>query len=88
MGVGWYLWVCSHNAQLMNHQHLTILTGASRGMGLAMAPQLLQRPGQYLVCISRHTNAALQATAAHTHLEQWPPDLAQAEVLLSLIHLS
>ena len=80
MGVGWYLWVCSHNAQLMNHQHLTILTGASRGMGLAMAQQLLQRPGQYLVCISRNTNAALQATAAHTHLEQWPHDLAQAEV--------
>ena len=80
MGVGWYLWVCSHNAQLMNPQHLTILTGASRGMGLAMAQQLLQRPGQYLVCISRNTNAALQATAAHTHLEQWPHDLAQAEL--------
>ena len=63
----------------MTTQHLTILTGASRGMGLAMAQRLLQRPGQYLVCISRNTNAALQATAAHTHLEQWPHDLAQAE---------
>lgn len=80
MGVGWYLWVCLYNAQPMNHQHLTILTGASRGMGLAMAQQLLQRPGQYLVCISRNTNAALQATAAHTHLDQWPHDLAQAEL--------
>ena len=64
----------------MTPQHLTILTGASRGMGLAMAQQLLQRPGQYLVCISRNTNAALQATAAHTHLDQWPHDLAQAEL--------
>ena len=63
----------------MTPQHLTILTGASRGMGLAMAQQLLQQPGQYLVCISRNTNAALQATAAHTSLEQWPHDLAHAD---------
>ena len=61
--------------------HLTILTGASRGMGLAMAQQLLQRPGQQLLCISRRTNAALtaQATASGTLLEQWAQDLPDTE---------
>ena len=65
----------------MNPQHLTILTGASRGMGLAMAQQLLRQPGQYLVCISRKTNAALQtqAPATGSSLEQWAHDLAQAD---------
>ena len=33
-------------------QHLIILTGASRGMGLAMAHQLLH-PDNTLLCISR-----------------------------------
>ncbi len=41
---------------------LFILTGASRGMGLAMAEQLLS-PRHVLLCISRHTNAALAAQA-------------------------
>jgi NAD(P)-dependent dehydrogenase (short-subunit alcohol dehydrogenase family) len=60
--------------------HLTILTGASRGMGLGLAQQLLQQPRQYLVCISRNTNAVLQALAPATgsNLEQWAHDLAQA----------
>ena len=69
----------------MTAQHLTILTGASRGMGLAMAQLLLQRPHQYLVCISRHTSTALQATAPHTRLEQWPHDLAQAEATVQAL---
>lgn len=58
-------------------QHLYILTGASRGMGLAMAQQLLQ-PGHYLLCLSRNTQPALQATAvqAGAALTQWPVDLA------------
>ena len=34
-------------------QHLTILTGASRGMGLAMAHQLLQ-PGNTLLGTSKN----------------------------------
>jgi benzil reductase ((S)-benzoin forming) len=57
--------------------HLTILTGASRGMGLAMAYQLLQA-GHQLLCISRHSNPALQATAdqAGASLTQWSVDLA------------
>ena len=58
-------------------QHLYILTGASRGMGLAMAQQLLQ-PGHNLLCLSRNTQPALQAAAeqAGAALTQWPVDLA------------
>ena len=58
-------------------QHLFILTGASRGMGLAMARKLL-KPGNTLLCISRKTNDTLatQAKMANTVLEQWTQDLA------------
>ena len=58
-------------------QTLTILTGASRGMGLAMAQQLLQ-PEARLLCISRKSNPELQALAdaAGAVLEQWTADLA------------
>ena len=42
---------------------LTILTGASRGMGLAMARQLLQ-PGHTLLTLSRTPNHSLSADAA------------------------
>lgn len=61
-------------------RHLTILTGASRGMGLAMAQQLLAQ-GHDLLCISRKTNDELAAQAARAgrQLEQWPQDLARAE---------
>jgi len=60
--------------------HLTILTGASRGMGLAMAEQLLDA-GHALLCISRRTNEALaaRAEARGVALEQWPQDLARAD---------
>ena len=60
-------------------QNLTILTGASRGMGLAMAQQLVQ-PGARLLCISRKRNPELQAQAdaAGAVLEQWSADLADA----------
>ena len=59
-------------------QHLYILTGASRGMGLAMAEQLLA-PDHRLLCMSRQVNPALaaKATAASCTLEQWPCDLSQ-----------
>ena len=62
----------------MTTHHLTILTGASRGMGLAMAQQLL-RPGHALVCISRHRNPDLASLAARAGatLEQWEQDLSQ-----------
>lgn len=60
--------------------HLTVLTGASRGMGLAMAQQLLS-PDRLLLCLSRRTNAELQARAdaLHAPLLQWPVDLAEPE---------
>jgi len=59
-------------------ESLFILTGASRGMGAAIAEQLLQ-PGHVLLCLSRHTNAALQERASRVsaNLEQWPRDLAE-----------
>ena len=57
--------------------HLIILTGASRGMGLAMAQQLLQ-PGNTLLCISRHTQPTLTERVDaidDATLAQWPLDL-------------
>ena len=58
-------------------QHLYILTGASRGMGLAMAQQLL-KPGNVLLCISRNVNPDLATAAqkADVPLTQWTQDLA------------
>jgi NAD(P)-dependent dehydrogenase (short-subunit alcohol dehydrogenase family) len=60
-------------------QHLYILTGASRGMGFAMAEQLLAG-GNTLVAISRKSSPALKATAtrAGAEFEEWHHDLAQA----------
>jgi len=58
---------------------LFILTGASRGMGRAMASQLLARgSGVQLLCISRRTDAALDAEAARagSQVVQWSLDLA------------
>ncbi len=59
--------------------HLTIITGASRGMGLALAQQLAV-PGNTLLCISRHANPALdqQAKTQDVALTQWPADLSDA----------
>ena len=58
-------------------QHLFILTGASRGMGAAIAEQLLQ-PGNRLLCLARHINEPLtsKAQAAGVVCEQWAVDLA------------
>lgn len=50
-------------------QNLYIITGASRGLGRAMAEQLL-RPGHTVLGLSRRAPAAPQG------LEQWPCDLA------------
>lgn len=57
--------------------HLYILTGGSRGMGLAMARHILAQ-GHHLISIARQRNEDLQALA-HTHqatLSQWQHDLA------------
>ena len=53
--------------------HLTILTGASRGLGAAMAEQLLKQ-GHRLLTISRHVADLWVVQGAD--LEQWPMDLA------------
>ncbi|SDD62991.1 NAD(P)-dependent dehydrogenase, short-chain alcohol dehydrogenase family [Variovorax sp. CF079] len=60
----------------MNSSQLTVITGASRGLGRAMAEQLLQ-PGQRLLCISRQADEQLAARAreAGAELEQWQQDL-------------
>jgi benzil reductase ((S)-benzoin forming) len=56
---------------------LYILTGASRGLGAAIAEQLLA-PGVTVLCISRSENPALEALAgmAGATLLQWQRDLA------------
>ena len=64
----------------MPTQDLTILTGASRGMGLAMARQLLG-PGRVLLCLSRHVNPELEheARAEGLHRWQWGQELGDAD---------
>jgi benzil reductase ((S)-benzoin forming) len=64
----------------MTQRHLTILTGASRGMGLAMAQQRLAA-GHDLLTLSRKPSEVLaaQAEQAGRQCEQWPQDLARAE---------
>lgn len=61
----------------MTTHHLTILTGASRGMGLATARQLLS-PDRHLLCISRQVNddLAAEARTLGATLTQWSQDLA------------
>ncbi|MDP3700830.1 MAG: SDR family NAD(P)-dependent oxidoreductase [Hylemonella sp.] len=71
----------------MADTHLYILTGASRGMGLAMARQLLA-PEHTLLCISRQDNAALAAQAAQAgcKLEQWTQDLSHSSEAAAMLH--
>lgn len=59
---------------------LCIVTGASRGLGAALARGLLAR-GAELLCLSRGLDATLQsdADAAGRRLEQWRVDLADAQ---------
>ncbi len=70
----------------MSHPHLYILTGASRGMGLAMARQLLQ-PDHALLCIARQTSETLAAQARQNacQLEQWPLDLAHSREAAAML---
>ena len=69
--------------RLFIHTHrmknLTILTGASRGMGLALAQQLCVQANAQLLCISRQSAPALDSWAASkgASLVQWRADLAQ-----------
>lgn len=52
---------------------LTLLTGASRGLGLGLAQQLLAR-GHRLLTLQRTPNLALSAYGSH-RVEQWSVDL-------------
>jgi NAD(P)-dependent dehydrogenase (short-subunit alcohol dehydrogenase family) len=58
-------------------QHLLVLTGASRGLGAAIADQWLA-PGHRLLCLSRHVDDSLaeRAKAAGVVCEQWAVDLS------------
>jgi len=60
-------------------QRLVILTGASRGLGAAMAEQLLS-VGTVMLCLSRgrHPTLAARAAAAQVQLEEWPRDLTES----------
>ncbi len=70
----------------MTDPHLYVLTGASRGMGLAMARALL-RPEHRLLCISRWENPQLDALAQQSGcaLEQWPLDLAHSREAAAML---
>ena len=59
-------------------ESLYILTGASRGLGAALAEQLVQQAGTTLLGLSRtpHPKLDALARAAGTRCEQWPVDLA------------
>ena len=54
----------------MTSQHLFIVTGASRGLGRAVAERLAGTPGHVVLGLSR------QAPAAPAGIEQWAVDLA------------
>lgn len=60
---------------------LVVLTGASRGLGLAMAEQLLARPG-LLLTISRRPDSSLaqRAVPNGAGLEQWAVDVSDASL--------
>ena len=59
--------------------HLSIITGSSRGLGAALVRQRLL-PGHRVLGIARQTHPGLQAQAdaAGMALEQWPLDLTDA----------
>lgn len=61
-------------------QHLVIVTGSSRGLGRALALQLMG-PDKLLLGMARHTceSLAQQAQRQGAHLEQWVQDLADPE---------
>ena len=68
---------------------LFVVTGASRGMGAALAAQLLADPGHTVLGIARRGNDALGrrggARAART-CEQWQADLAEPIAVAARLH--
>ena len=67
---------------------LFVVTGASRGMGAALAEQLLGDAGNTLLCIARRDNATLTAAAARSGAacEQWQADLAEPIGVAARLH--
>jgi len=67
--------------QVRTH-HLTLITGASRGLGNALARQLLEQ-GHTVLCISRTApdGLAQHAAQAGATLLQWDHDLADSAAL-------
>jgi NAD(P)-dependent dehydrogenase (short-subunit alcohol dehydrogenase family) len=63
-----------------NYEEVVVLTGASRGIGAALAAQLLS-PSRRLICVARSTNAALvqQARTMGVRLDYLQQDLADME---------
>ncbi|NYG33449.1 SDR family NAD(P)-dependent oxidoreductase [Sphaerotilus montanus] len=61
-------------------EHLMILTGASRGLGLAVARQWLQTSGHVLIALARHPDASLadRAQQQGSRCLSWALDLADA----------
>ena len=59
-------------------RHLTIITGASRGLGRAIASLLLEQPGQHLIAISRSSDPSLMnlGVIGRSEIEQWAHDLS------------
>jgi NAD(P)-dependent dehydrogenase (short-subunit alcohol dehydrogenase family) len=64
------------------NKHLYIITGASRGLGLAIAQQLL-KDDHLLLCMSRQNSQLLgsQASLARCSIEQWSTDLVDSAVV-------
>ena len=68
-------------------KQLNIITGASRGMGLAIAQQLCQK-NNVIIGLSRNVSQELAQTARTqgTNLEQWPVDLSNAMPVAQQLH--
>ena len=67
-------------------ERLVVLTGASRGLGAALARRLLES-GTTLLCLSRSIDASLEPAAAEAGatLHQWPADLAEPAAVASRV---
>lgn len=64
----------------MSNRPLTIITGASRGLGAALAEQLATA-GHDLLCVSRRTHPSLNehSSASGGTVEQWTQDLVRGD---------
>jgi len=67
---------------------LFVVTGASRGMGAAIAEQLLGDPGHAVLGIARGASETLAAVAAKSGatVEQWQADLAEPIGVAARLH--